>query len=187
LTKFNFAISFRPTNIRNTFKQLGGDFEKNADRTIKKLRDTMQHEMQRAAPGPAFKGKLGSLPLKYGPNVDRSKNLLPRSGRLRRSIKPLPFVKSGGKLNKRVALQVQARSPHAKFVIAGVKSNTGEGGKGRGAFFPGVRKRGRYGTYPGFQAYDFVTEAREEVAKEIGPLQTKFLKAMQRNFKGRIR
>lgn len=184
---FKAGIKFNPKDIVEKSIFLQHDFRNETDKLIFKFRDMMVHEMKKAAPGPAMNDKLGPIPQKYGPFVDRSKKLLPRSGRLRRGIRGDPIKRAGsGNLDRRANVSVTSNSPHTIYVVRGAKQNIGEGGKGKGAFLPGVRKRSRYGFYPGFIGYDFVSDAAINAEKKVGVLTKGAMRTLERKFRRRL-
>jgi len=185
---FIFGIKFSPQDFIDRATMLNHDFRIVTDKLIKDYQSQMEYEVKKAAPGPAMTHKKGDLPLKYGPGVDKSKKLKPRTGRLRRGIKAQPpKLTKFGTIDRRADIRVESRSPHTRYVVGGARSHTGEGGKGTGMYFPGVNRRGRFGFWPGIKPYDFITKAQPKVQKRATDLTKGAVRTMEHRWRLRFR
>lgn len=176
MARIRFSLKFSPKNFLHQADLLQEDYRKEGDKMIKTIRKVMVFEMKKAAPGPG----------QPGPYVDKSVRLDPRSGRLKRGIKPVPFKKTNSGLDRRANIIVESRSPHTRFVVKGVSRRYGEGAKGKGRYDPTIGKRLRYGLYPGFKGYDFIEVAKENVQKQLGDIVDKKLTTMKHHIRRRL-
>jgi hypothetical protein len=177
MTRVKFGLKFRPRNIGTRAQLLNQDFRKETDKMIVQVRNTMMAEMIKAAPGPG----------QPGPGVPKGVTLAPRTGRLKRGITALPIKKSGsGSIDRRATIIVESRSPHTRFVIRGVSSRLGEGAKGKGRYLPALGKRMRFGFYPGFKAYDFISVAKRRTDVKLAKLSFGTVEAFKKHIRRRL-
>ncbi len=171
-------MEFNPRDLNNKLREVQDDWRVEGDALLTDIHEHMYREMVKAAPGPG----------QPGPHVTAPKSkLLPRSGRLKSKIKKVPTkTTNAGVLDRRSKLQVESTAAHTRFVIRGVSERFGEGAKGKGRFNPEVRKRMRFGWYPGYKGYNFIEVAKMNMVKNLGDLVETGLNKYVRKMRNRL-